>query len=112
LNSLSLTYHLKLKAMSSITTELDRENNFVLTDENDKVMAIINVPLNTTDIDNKLSTAISEDTGDKFLYFQTELLINLEASAKTLEFDAFLEDPDDDEYRYLATFFLTRTETY
>ncbi len=96
--------------MSSITTDLDRENNFVLTDENDKVLAIINVPIGTTDIDNKLSSAIADDTGDSFEYFETELLINLEATAQTMQFEAMLEDQDEE--RYSGTFYLTRTEVY
>ncbi len=96
--------------MSSIITKLEQEVNFVLTDENDKVMAIINVPKDTKDIDNKLMTAISDDTGDSFLYFQTDLVIDLEASANIIRFDAFLVDDDGD--KYLATFDLTRTEIY
>lgn len=96
--------------MSSITTELERETNFVLTDNQDRVVAIINVPINTTDIDNKLMTAISDDTGDEFLYFQTDYHINLEASAQTIQFEAFIVDEDGD--KSLETFYLTRTEIY
>ncbi len=96
--------------MSSIKINLDKEVNFVLTDENDKVMAIINVPLGTADIDNKLMTAISDDTGNSFEYFQTDYVIDLERISKTFQFEAFLEDEDQD--RYLASFYLTKTEIY
>lgn len=96
--------------MSSIAIKLDQEVNFVLTDENDKVMAIINVPKDTKDIDNKLMTAISDDTGDSFQYFQTDYVIDLEATSKVIQFEAFLEDEGED--RYLASFYLTRTEIY
>lgn len=96
--------------MSSIKVNLDHEVNFVLTDEENRVVAIINVPQGTTDIDNKLDKAISDDTGDSFQYFQTELDINLSNSANELLFEAFIEDDDED--RYLKTFYLTRTEIY
>lgn len=96
--------------MSSIKVKLDREVNFVLTDEENRVVAIINVPIGTTDIDNKISRAISEDTTDSFEYFQTELQITMNNSMEALEFDAFIEDEDED--RYMKTFYLTRTESY
>ena len=97
--------------MSSITVKLEKEVNFILTDEEDRVVAIINVPQGTTDIDNKLANAISDDTGESFEYFQTELHIELNNSASQLQFDAFTKDLDDDD-DYIRTYFLTRTEIY
>lgn len=96
--------------MSSITVNLEKEVNFVLSDEEDRIVAIINVPQGTTDIDNKLANAIADDTGESFEYFQTELHIELNNSARQLQFDAFTKDSDDDDF--IRTFYLTRTEIY
>lgn len=96
--------------MSSIKVNLDHEVNFVLTDEENRVVAIINVPIGTTDIDNKLDKAISDDTCDSFQYFQTELDIQLHNSSSELSFEAFIDD--EDEERYLKTYYLTSTATY
>jgi hypothetical protein len=96
--------------MSSIKVNLDHEVNFVLTDEENRVVAIINVPLGTTDIDNKISNAIGDDTGDSFQYFQTELDIQLHNSASEQTIEAFIDDENKE--RYLKTFYLTRTEIY
>jgi hypothetical protein len=96
--------------MNSIKINLDHEVNFVLTDEENRVVAIINVPLGTTDIDNKLGKAISDDTGDSFEKFQTELNIQLDNVGNELSFEAYIEEEDED--RYLRTYYLMTAEIY
>lgn len=117
--------------MRRILTNLDKEANFVLTDDNDRVLGIINVPSGEQDITNKVLEAVQDDTRNINLDLQygtttdpedflkeipvtTDLFIVQETLSDTISFDIEMSDEDDEEGedKFLAGFYLEKTEVY
>lgn len=95
--------------MNFITVDITGELNFVLTDDQSRVLAIINVKESAESIDKQIIEAITDDKGEPFNEFETELHITNAGSISELSFDASLEGEDE---IYSETFYLTRTEVY
>lgn len=116
--------------MRKILTNLEKDANFVMTDDNDKVVAIIYVPSGEQDITNKVMSAAQDDTMNvdlvlmygtttdpqnllKEIPVTTDLLIGQESLSRPISFDIEMKEEDDeDEDRYETTFYLEKTEVY
>lgn len=96
-----------------ITTELSRDLHFVLTDEENRIVAIISAPKKEgiTDITDKVILAIEEDTLTHDVKVTTPLHIDLVASCNTITFDVEGFDNDDDD-DFAKTYNLEQTEIY
>jgi hypothetical protein len=96
-----------------ITTELSRDMHFVLTDDEDRIVAVISVPKKegVTDITDKVMLAIKEDSLTHDVNVTAPLHIDLEASCKPITFDVEGLDNDDDE-DFAGTYYLEQVEIY
>lgn len=101
-----------------------------MTDDNDRVVAIINVPSGEQDITEKVMQAAKEDamTVDLVLLYgtttdpenllneipvTTDLLIEQSSLSGSISFDIEMkEEDDDDEDRYETTYYLEPTTVY
>lgn len=96
--------------MNNICTYFEKQQSFVLTDDESRVVGIIIVPEGNACIDKQIISAIADDTGDEVLTLNADLMINMESSTSEIDFEVDLRDNDGDNYS--KTVYLTRTEMY
>jgi hypothetical protein len=102
----------KIEQVMKITTDLLRDIHLVLTDEDDRIVAIINVPKGA-DITTKVIQAIEEDTSAHDVKLTQDLHIDGDATTEVITFDVEGYDEGVNEVEsFEGTYFLTQTEIY
>jgi hypothetical protein len=98
-----------------IQTNYNTEKHFVLTNNEDKIMAIINCPAGKNDISEKLKKAISEDEELKSITFENDFIMdNLGVIyiVKALVIHEYYNDNDDDDEEISSYYSLTEAWIY
>lgn len=113
--------------MRKITTNLEREKFFVLTDDDSRVLAIVKVESGEQDITRKVFSAIEDDRLSqdlKLLYgttydenlkevpVTTDLHIEQSSLSRSINFDVEMTDEDEPDEPYIYSFSLESTEVY
>jgi len=113
--------------MRKITTDLEKEAFFVLTDDNSRVLAIVRVQSGEQDITRQVLGAIADDRlaqDLKLLYGNTydenlkevpvtwDLHIEQSSLSGSINFDVEMVDEDDPDEPYIYSFSLEKTEVY
>jgi hypothetical protein len=95
--------------MAEIKTNYKQDSKWVLVDESDKVIAIINIP-NGADITEKVKLAIKEELNATDVVFEGDEDFEIGEFDYQKHIDFIYSDEDEEEYsRY---FTLVRTEEY
>lgn len=81
--------------MATIKTSFTTEKYFVMTNNEDKIMAIIHCPAGKNDISEKLIKAISEDENAETVTLVNEFVID--KAGATYLLNAMIKDECDDE---------------
>jgi hypothetical protein len=93
-----------------ITTDLLREMHFVLTDDEDRIVAVIKAPIGG-DITERVALAIEEDTLTHDVKLTNGLHIDGDATCEVITFDVEGLDNDDDD-DFSKTYYLEQVEIY
>ncbi len=86
---------------------IDSHRIFVLTDDENRVIAVINAPADLEELKAKLCLAITEDTNYQEVKIRTDIEFNDDTFM--LEFEAEYEDEGEEEER---TWYLEKTALY
>jgi len=93
----------------AVLTNLPNYTLLVVTDNNDKVLGIVEVESGEQDITAQLEEVISDNDDYNFVSVLSDL--EIEWATEVFEIDVELEDEDDDE-RYTNSFYFTAAELY
>lgn len=91
-----------------ITTDFLRETHFVLTDEDDKIIAIIHVPQGEQDITEKVIQAIKDDCQSEFAVLVSDCVLD---PSESNSFEVEIQEERGDE-THPTTFYLDQIEIY
>jgi len=86
-----------------IQTNYNTEKYFVLTNNEDKIMAIINCPAGKNDISEKVKKAISEDEDLQSIELQNDFIMDSLGVIYTLKAKTINEIDDENESYYSLT---------
>lgn len=98
--------------MATIKTSFTTEKHFVLTNNEDKIMAIIHCPAGKNDISEKLIKAISEDEDLKTIDLVNEFIIDSPGVIYTINALIVPDYGDDDEEAQSSYYNLTESWIY
>jgi hypothetical protein len=88
-------------------TEINIDRIFVLTDDENRVVAVIEAPLNIEDFKAKICSAITDDTNYENVVITNEFIFDEDTF--NLEFEAEYEEDGEEEVR---TWYLDKTGLY
>ncbi len=91
-----------------LIANLSRDSHYVLTDDDDKVIAIIHVPQGEQDITQKVIQAIKDDCQPEYAVLISDLILD---PTKTNSFEVEVQEERGDE-THSTTFYLDQTEVY
>lgn len=97
--------------MKTIRTNLSKDSHFVLTNDDDKIIAIINVPQDEQNITEKILQAIKDDSIPVYAVMVNDLYIDPTATCQIISFEVKMQEEEEGEI-YFPTYYLTITEMY